>query len=42
LEKKELKNLLILRNLQELGLIDLHAPLVEKTGSKSAVFEHTV
>lgn len=42
LESVEMKNLLLLRNLQELGLIDLHAPLVEKTGSKCAVFEHTV
>jgi len=37
-----MRNLLTLRNLQETGLIDLHAPLVEKKGSKSAIFEHTI
>jgi len=37
-----MKNLLMLRNLQELGMIDLHSPLVEKTGSKTAIFEHTI
>jgi len=42
LEKVEMKNPLTLKNLQELSLIDLHAPLQEKKGTKCAVFEHTI
>jgi len=42
LEEQEMKNALLLKNLQELNLIDVHTPLVEKTGSKCAVFEHTI
>jgi len=37
-----MKNALLLKNLQELNLIDMHTPLIEKTGAKCSVFEHTV
>lgn len=42
LEALEMKNMLILKNLQENGLIDMHSPLVEQKGSKTAVSEHTL
>jgi hypothetical protein len=37
-----MKNNLLLKNLSELNLIDVHTPLAEKVGSKCAVFEHTI
>lgn len=42
LEAIDMKNNLLLKNLSELNLIDVHTPLAEKVGSKCAVFEHTI
>lgn len=39
---EEYNNSVALKNLQELGQIDLHAPLKDTKGSKTAIYEHTI